>query len=146
VFCANSISQEATAVALEKSIENKFFETQRLEYIERRQVMMEELDNLGLPYSIPDGAYFILLNTSQLELPSSFIAPDIIKGRARDWSVAWFVAETAGVVTIPPTDFYSVGNWSLGENYLRIAFCKDTDTLREAGKRLLKLMPFIRKN
>lgn len=68
VFCANSIAQEACAVAIESAPKHQFFETQRLEYIERRKVIMEELDALGLPYSIPDGAYFVMLNTFVLPL------------------------------------------------------------------------------
>lgn len=31
-----------------------------------------------------------------------------IKDRPRDWHVSWFIAQTVGVVVIPPTDFYSV--------------------------------------
>ncbi|KNZ45092.1 aminotransferase [Puccinia sorghi] len=32
---------------------------------------------------------------------------------------------------------------SIGENFIRIAFCKDLDTLKEAGQRLQKLKPYI---
>lgn len=143
VFCANGTAQAAVAVGFEKSSEHQFFEIQREEYIERRKVMMEALDLLGLPYTIPEGGYFILLNVAGLQLPVDFTVPEIIKGRTRDWAVAWFIAQEAGVVTIPPTDFYSPEHADLGADHVRIAFCKDTDTLRAAGKRLLKLKPFI---
>jgi kynurenine aminotransferase len=49
VFVTNSPLQEATAVGFEKAAEEKFFETQREEYIERRGVLTEALDKLGLP-------------------------------------------------------------------------------------------------
>ncbi|GAA5868260.1 hypothetical protein JCM8547_002297 [Rhodosporidiobolus lusitaniae] len=144
VFCCNGPAQEAVAVGLEKALENRFFEKQVEEYEERKKVLLEGLDKLGLPYTVPQGAYFVLVNTSRLDIPADYQIPEIIKGRARDWIAAFFIAETAKVVLIPPTDFYSKPNWGLGENWIRIAFCKDPDTLRQASERLLALKPYIR--
>ncbi|BGP18974.1 hypothetical protein JCM10213_002606 [Rhodosporidiobolus nylandii] len=144
VFSVTGPAQEAVAVGLEKALENGFFENQVREYEERKNVLLEGLDKLGLPYTVPEGAYFVLVNTSRLEIPADFEVPELIHGRARDWIAAWFIAQTAKVVLIPPTDFYSKPHWGLGENYIRVAFCKDTDTLRQAGERLLALKPYIR--
>ncbi|GAA5829172.1 hypothetical protein JCM11251_004149 [Rhodosporidiobolus azoricus] len=144
VFCVNGPSQEAMAAGVEQALENGFWEKQVKEYEERKEVLLEGLDKLGLPYTVPHGAYFVLVNTERLEIPADFEVPDLIKGRARDWIVAWFVAQTAKVVLIPPTDFYSEPHWHLGENYIRVAFCKDTETLGQAGERLQALKPYIR--
>ncbi|GAA5918624.1 hypothetical protein JCM1841_002281 [Sporobolomyces salmonicolor] len=144
VFCCNGPAQEATAVGIEKALENGFFEDQIKAYEERKAVLIDGLDKLGLPYTVPHGAYFVLVNTERLQLPEDFEVPEMIKGRSRDWSVAWFIAQTAKVVLIPPTDFYSKEHWSLGENWIRVAFCKDLETLRQAGERLLTLKPYIR--
>ena len=95
VFCANHPAQEATAVGLEKAAEEKFFEIQREEYEERRGVFMEGLDKLGLPYTIPEGGYFVMVNTESLIIPEDFVVPEMIAGRARDWVVSWFIAQTA---------------------------------------------------
>ncbi|GJN88082.1 hypothetical protein Rhopal_001038-T1 [Rhodotorula paludigena] len=141
VFCCNGPAQEAVAVGLEQALENGFFEDQIKAYEERRAVLLEGLDKLG---TVPEGAYFVLVNTSRLEIPADFEIPTLIEGRARDWVVAWFVAQTAKVVLIPPTDFYSQPHWNLGSDWIRVAFCKDTDTLRAAGERLLALKPYIR--
>lgn len=70
--------------------------------------------------TIPDGAYFILINTERLEIPADFKDPEIIAGRAADWRAAWFVAQTAKVVLIPVTDFYDKEHWSMGEKYIRM--------------------------
>ena len=70
--------------------------------------------------TVPEGAYFVLVNTARLEIPSDFAVPDMIKDRARDWVVAWFVAQTAKVVLIPPTDFYSKEHWDLGKDWIRV--------------------------
>ncbi|GAA5908816.1 kynurenine--oxoglutarate transaminase [Sporobolomyces salmoneus] len=144
VFCVNGPAQEATAVGIEKALENGYFEDQRKAYDERKAVLLEGLDKLGLPYTVPHGAYFVLVNTSRLQIPADFEIPKLIEGRAKDWICAWFIAQTAKVVFIPPTDFYSKEHWSLGENWIRVAFCKDPDTLRQATERLLALKPYIK--
>ncbi|KAF8826632.1 hypothetical protein HHX47_DHR5000066 [Lentinula edodes] len=61
VFCSNSPLQEAAAAGLEQVQERKFFETQTAEYAERRAVLTSCFDSLGLPYTNPEGSYFILL-------------------------------------------------------------------------------------
>lgn len=94
VFCCNGPAQEAIASGLEQAQENGFFAKQVEEYTERKNVLLEGLDKLGLPYTVPEGAYFVMVNTSRLEIPEDFEVPDLIQGRARDWVVAWFVAQT----------------------------------------------------
>lgn len=47
-------------------------------------------------------------------------------------------------VCIPPTDFYPPELHHIGENYLRIAYCKQPETIEAAGERLLKLKPYIK--
>merc|ERR1711939_349208 len=143
VFSCNSPAQEAAGDSIVQALDNGFFDKQRDEYIERRQVLMEGLDKLGLPYTVPDGAYYILVNIERLQIPDDFETLDIIKHKPNDWRAAWFIAKTAGVVTIPPTDFYSAGHTDIGEKFIRIAFCKDPDTLRAACERLLQLEPYI---
>lgn len=47
VFCVNSPMQEAVAGAL--ATKGDFFEQQRREYVERREVLTSALDRLGVP-------------------------------------------------------------------------------------------------
>ncbi|KAF9506449.1 hypothetical protein BS47DRAFT_1333826 [Hydnum rufescens UP504] len=143
VFCTNSPLQEATAAGFEKAAEHNFFAKQVEEYVERRAVFTAELDKVGLPYTFPDGGYFVLVQNRSIKIPKDFVVPDMIKNRPYDFKVSWFIAQTAGVVAIPPSDFYSPGHASIGESFTRFAFCKDLNTLRAAGERLLKLKPFI---
>jgi kynurenine aminotransferase len=53
--------QEAAAAGLEEANKRNFFEIQRVQYEERRAVLVEAFDRLGLKYSLPEGSYFILL-------------------------------------------------------------------------------------
>jgi len=61
VFCSNSPLQEAAAAGLEQVQERKFFEQQCAEYAERRDILTKAFDDLGLPYTMPEGSYFVLL-------------------------------------------------------------------------------------
>ena len=61
VFCTNSPLQEAAAAGLELAPQYKFFETQTREYDDRRHVMVDTFDKLGMKYTMPEGSYFILL-------------------------------------------------------------------------------------
>jgi kynurenine aminotransferase len=61
VFAVNTPLQIAAAVGLEQAVERKYFETQLREYEERKDVLVAAFDTIGLPYTIPEGAYFTLL-------------------------------------------------------------------------------------
>lgn len=47
--------------------------------------------------TVPQGSYFVMVNTKRLHLPDDYVVPDIVKKRTRDWQLAFFVAQTAGV-------------------------------------------------
>ncbi|POW00248.1 hypothetical protein PSHT_13125 [Puccinia striiformis] len=126
-FCSVSPLQEALATGFEIAQKENFFEIQRSEYLARRDTLLKFLDLLGLPYTVPDGSYFVLVESSKIKIPSEFEILELIKNRSRDWHICWFIAKVAGVVCIPPSDFYSSDHVSIGENFIRIAFCKDLE-------------------
>lgn len=142
-FCSVSPLQEALATGFEIAEKVKFFQVQRDEYQERRDVLLGFLDQLGLPHVVPDGSYFVLVEASKVKIPQDFEILELVRPRSRDWHMCWFIAKVAGVVCIPASDFYSQEHVSIGQNFIRIAFCKDTDTLKQAGERLQKLKPYI---
>ena len=74
VFCSNSPLQEAAAAGLEQAPGRKFFETQLAEYDERRKVLTDAFDELGLKYTMPEGSYFVLLVSRH---PTSSVGDDI---------------------------------------------------------------------
>ncbi|KAA1120076.1 hypothetical protein PGT21_037123 [Puccinia graminis f. sp. tritici] len=126
-FCSVSPLQEALATGFEIAGKENFFETQRAQYLERRDLLLRFLDQLGLPYTVPDGSYFVLVETTKIKIPEEFEILELIKSRSRDWHMCWFIAKVAGVVCIPPSDFYSSDHVSIGQNFIRIAFCKDLE-------------------
>lgn len=61
VFCSNSPLQEATAVGLEQAKKRGFLKQQCDEYAERRKILTDGFDALGMKYTNPQGSYFVLL-------------------------------------------------------------------------------------
>jgi DNA-binding transcriptional MocR family regulator len=71
VFCSNAPLQEAAAAGLEQAEERKFFATQLNQYAERRKILTDAFDKLGMKYTLPEGSYFVLLVCFQRSLSYS---------------------------------------------------------------------------
>ncbi|KAI0640887.1 PLP-dependent transferase [Trametes meyenii] len=143
VFATNTPMQEAAAAGLERAHAHGFFEQQLKEYEERRAVLLDAFEKLGLEYAWPEGSYFALLNISRVRWPEDYKFPKTLEGRGKDFKAAWFIANEVGVSSIPVSEFYCEEHVSIGENYARFAFCKDLDTLRHAGEKLQRLREFV---
>jgi len=98
---------------------------------------------LGLPFSDPEGGYFVLVNMKKVKVPSDYPFPDHVKDRPRDFKLCWFLIQEVGVAAIPPTEFYTDGNAHIGEDWLRFAVCKEDEVLERAKERLRDLKKYI---
>jgi aminotransferase len=115
--------QAAGAVGL--AFDPDYYNHLQLAYKQRRGVMATALSNAGFSFSIPDGAYYILADFSE-------IAPD-----HDDRSFALWLAEHVGVATVPGSSFFS--DPKMGRTMVRFAFCKTFETLGKAAERLATL-------
>jgi kynurenine aminotransferase len=106
VFCSNSPLQEAAAAGLEQAKKRRFFETQLEEYAERRTIICNAFDDLGLKYSLPEGSYFVLLDISNVKFPEDYPFPKSVLGRGRDFKACWFIAVEIGVSSIPVSEVH----------------------------------------
>ncbi|PIL37269.1 hypothetical protein GSI_00962 [Ganoderma sinense ZZ0214-1] len=143
VFCSNSPLQEATAVGLEQAKKRGFLKQQCDEYAERRKILTDGFDKLGMKYSNPQGSYFVLLDIRNVKWPDDYPFPESVLGRGRDFRACWFIAMEVGVSSIPVSEFYCEEHTSIGEAYARFAFCKDVDTLKHAVERLQNLKKYL---
>lgn len=103
----------------------------------------EVFEELGLPYSEPEGGYFVMANFSKVKLPADYPFPPHVASRPRDFKLAWFLIQEVGVAAIPPTEFYTDANHKIVEDYLRFAVCKPDDVLETAKERLRGLKKYI---
>ncbi|OKL59776.1 putative aminotransferase [Talaromyces atroroseus] len=144
-ICYSSVSplQEASAVAFEKADSEGFWEKSRAEMQGKVRRFCEVFDELQIPYSDPEGGYFVLANMASVKLPENYPFPPHVASRPRDFKLSWFLIKEVGVAAIPPTEFYTDENAHIAEDYLRFAVCKNDDVLETAKERLRGLKQYI---
>ncbi|MCJ1338373.1 hypothetical protein MMC09_003660 [Bachmanniomyces sp. S44760] len=144
-ICYSSVSplQEACAVAFERADSLNFWTESATSMHSKITRFVSIFDELGLPYTNPQGGYFVLVNMSKVRLPSDYTFPEHVLNRPRDFKLAWFLIMELGVAAIPPTEFYTPSNAHLAGNWLRFAVCKDDDVLEGAKVRLRGLGRYI---
>lgn len=92
------------------------------EYEKKRGLFLNGLDEIGLKYYKPEGAYYVLVDISEF-------------GAKDDISFCEYLAKDIGVAAVPGSSFFKEDV----NNYIRLHFAKKDKTLKEALKRLKKL-------
>lgn len=145
-FSSPSPLQQAVSEGFIEADKVNYFEQTRKNYIKKYEIFNKVFDDLGLPYTVADGGYFLLVNLSKLKIPEDYSYPQAILDRGTlDFKLAYWLIKEIGVVAIPPTEFLSKDN-RIGnglENCLRFAVCKDDSVLLDAVERLKKLSDYL---
>ena len=89
------------------------------EYTEKRDLFLRGLDAIGIPHTVPEGAYYILLDISEY-------------GFASDLEFCELLAEKVGVGAVPGSSFFKEPE----NRYIRLHFAKKQKTLEDALSRL----------
>ena len=144
-ICYSSVSplQEAAAIGFEEADKHNFWDNAVTEMKGKVDLFCQIFDELGLPYSIPEGGYFVLANLAKVKLPEHYDFPDHVKNRPRDFKMSWFLIMELGVAAVPPTEFYTDANTSIAEDWMRFAVCKNDDILETAKERLRGLKKYM---
>jgi len=145
-FSSPAPLQQAVAQGFAEADKTNYFEKTRKDYVKKYELFSKVFDDLGLPYTVAQGGYFLLVNLSKLKIPEDYAYPDAIADRGTlDFKLAYWLIKEIGVVGIPPTEFLSpnnrVGNGL--EKCLRFAVCKDDAVLLDAVEKLKKLKDYI---
>ncbi|CAH0405753.1 unnamed protein product [Chilo suppressalis] len=138
VYTCSTPIQEAVARSFEfelaryNSPECYLFSLAR-ELLPKRDYLVKILKENGFNPTVPEGGYFIVADwtnlANKIDLSSE---PD----KYKDYQFTKKFAKEAGVLTIPPTAFYSEAHKSLGENYARFCFIKKDENLQLTEKLL----------
>ena len=112
--------QEAAVTALELP-DSYYQDLQRL-YEGKRTLFLQYLDQAGLKYSRPQGAYYVLVDISDF-------------GWDDDTAFAEWLIREIGVTGVPGSSFFR----EPVRNLIRFHFAKRKETLMAAGERLLQL-------
>jgi len=136
--------QQAIAVGLEEAPNNGFWEKSRRELKGKMDRFNSIWLELGLPYTDPEGGYFVLVNLAKVTIPENYPFPQNVANRPRDFKLSWFLIQEFGVAAIPPTEFCTPENAHLVEDYLRFAVCKNDSVLDASKDRLRGLKKYIK--
>ena len=93
-------------------------------YRERRDLLLAALDGAGFRAFVPDGAYYVMTDISDLTDED-------------DVTFARRLTAIPGIATVPGSSFYS--RPELGRTKIRFAFPKRAETLAFAAERLSRL-------
>ncbi len=122
---AASPLQEAAITAL--NFEDDYYSRLKETYTEKKDFFLKGLDQLGLKYSNPQGAYYVMVDISE------FGAPNDVE------FCEWLAAEV-GVAAVPGSSFFQEEIHHL----IRFHFAKNKDTLAQALKALEHLRPMAK--
>ena len=144
-ICLSGVSplQEAAAVAFEQADANDFWARSKTTVKAKLDLFNEIWTELGLPYSEPEGGFYVMANFARVQIPASYNFPPHIACRPRDFQLCWFLINEIGVAAIPPSEFCRDETATTLEDWLRFAICKEDDVLEEAKRRLRSLKTYI---
>ena len=121
-ICAPSPFQHGAAAGLNE-LPKQFYEDLSAEYLEKRDLLCTALRQAGLAPSIPQGAYYVLADSSALPGNNSK-------------EKAMYLLHETGVAAVPGNAFY---HDNAGDNLLRFCFAKRRADLENACGRLQRL-------
>jgi aminotransferase len=114
--------QQAGVLAL--SLASDYYISLAKSYSEKRDTIVRILTDAGFQCFRPHGAYYVMTDISSF-------------GFSTDTNFASYMVEKIGVAAVPGSSFYD--NFSYGSQQIRFCFCKNYETLEEAGKRLSRI-------
>lgn len=126
-----TFAQIASEAALETP--DSYFEAVIKEYVERRNILVEELQKIdGVKVAVPQGAFYCI---AELPITNS---DDFAQ-----WLLEEFESEGETVMVAPAAGFYATDG--LGLNQIRIAYVLEKDQLKRAVKILDKALKQYKK-
>jgi aspartate/methionine/tyrosine aminotransferase len=116
--------QEAAVTALELPLE--YYDRLAADYIRKRDMFLNCLDEAGLAYTRPQGAYYVMVDCSEF-------------GVTDDVEFCRWMARTVGVAAVPGSSFFH----EPVKHLIRLHFSRSETILAEAGRRLKRLKPLL---
>jgi len=116
--------QEAATTALELPL--SYYEQLTADYTRKRELFLAYLDEAGLSYTEPQGAYYVMVDCAAY-------------GVKNDREFCRWMAKEIGVTAVPGSSFFH----EPVNHLIRLHFSRSEEILSEIGKRLKKLKSLI---
>ncbi len=114
---ASAPMMEAATVGLQFG--DDYYRDLQLHYTHMKEVFTSGLSDIGVPFTDPQGAYYVLMDISEF-------------GYKNDYEFCVDLARKVGVAAVPGSSFFK----EPVNNYVRLHFAKQDETLLEALDRL----------
>ena len=118
--------QEAAVTGLKFG--DDYYSRLQEKYTQKRDLFLRGLDSIGLNHTVPEGAYYILIDISEF-------------GYESDLEFAEVLARDVGVGSVPGSSFFKEPE----NRYVRLHFAKKDETLNEALNRLADIRTKLRR-
>lgn len=118
--------QEAAVAGLKFG--DEYYADLQAKYTQKRDLFLRGLDTIGLKHTVPQGAYYIMIDISEF-------------GYSSDLEFAEVLARDVGVGSVPGSSFFKEPE----NRYVRLHFAKRDETLNEALNRLESIRQKITK-
>ena len=118
--------QEAAVAGLE--LPDSYYHALTATYTAKRALFLSYLQQAGLPYSEPQGAYYVMVDIGALGIETDSEASE------------WFIRQV-GVAGVAGSSFFREPT----NNFMRFHFAKKDETLHAAGQRLVKVQEIRRR-
>lgn len=112
--------QEAAVAGLE--LPDSYYHGLTELYTAKREIFLDYLRQTGLPFTEPQGAYYVMVDISAFDF-------------ATDTEASEWLIRDIGVAGVPGSSFFRESV----QNLIRFHFAKKEETLHAAGERLIKL-------
>jgi aspartate/methionine/tyrosine aminotransferase len=117
------------AAAIGYGFDDSYYAKLAADYKAKREFLSGPLREAGFKFAVPDGAYFIMADFSDLD-------------DRDDVTFAKWMTKEIQVATVPGSSFYRPGAAD-GKRYIRFAFCKKQETLEKAVENLSRLKAIV---
>jgi len=117
---------EAATVGL--NFGNEYYQDLKKHYTHKRDLFLNGLKNIGLPFTEPQGAYYVLVDISEF-------------GYSNDLEFCERMAKEVGVAAVPGSSFFKENI----KNFIRFHFAKKDETLFSALDRLSDIYKKMKK-
>jgi aminotransferase len=118
--------QHAVVAALD--FPDSYYQGLAEDYLRQRETLCGYLDQAGLRFRRPEGAYFVMIDVSEF-------------GWESDTAFAHWMAQEIGVAPVPGSSFFPYPE----HRYVRVHFARRMQTLHQAGERLQRLRSAARR-
>ena len=123
--------QEAAVTGL--LFPQSYYDDLKALYTRKRQIFLDGLDRIGIPHTVPQGSYFVMVDISEFQKPGMRFHGE------SDLAFCEWMIRNVGVAAVPGSSFFR----EPVNHLIRLHFARSEETLNESLERLSRLPSLV---